>query len=95
MSDDEWDGTPLDLSADPCVKDTSGSYIWCYCPLCGQRNWLYLGRRDDETAPTAEALRCWSCGKLSWLDKSFRDEAACNGSRLEDAFDEPGREHIA
>jgi len=96
-SDDEWDGEPLDLSNDPTVTNDSGTYIWCVCPHedCGKKNWVYLGRMDDVTAPDREALRCWACDKLSWLSREVREESAIDGRRLEDAFDEKGVENIS
>jgi phage FluMu protein Com len=95
MSDDDeedldLDDEPLDLSQDK-VCDLSGTYCWTLCPHCKVKNWVYLGRMDDQTAPDVEAVRCHKCSKVSWLDSIIREEASINGTTLDDAFVKEGK----
>lgn len=87
------DEAPLDLSKDK-VCDLSGTYCSTLCPHCKIKNWLYLGDMSDCTAPDVQALRCFKCKKLSWIDADTRSMAADERTTLEDSMIETGKPSI-
>lgn len=81
------------MSEELVVKNfDSIPYATCNCPHsgCGEKNYVYLGRLDDSTAPTVEAMECWNCERLSWLPDG-KEEAEINETTLADAYVEAGR----
>jgi hypothetical protein len=93
--DEEWDDELPDKSNDPTVVDwDTVDYIRAVCPHngCSKKNWVYLGPIDDITCPERETMRCWSCGKLSWISRDIRDEYSDLFGTIEDAFEEKGEE---
>jgi hypothetical protein len=59
------------------------SQHWCgysleNCPYCAERNWVYLGSFEDQSAPDAEAVVCYGCDKKFWLNWRTKDEFEMN-----------------
>jgi phage FluMu protein Com len=70
--------------------------LWAeiYCPDCDAKNWIYIGEENDITREDIDAVQCWSCSKLFWVDQEDvedEDELEMRGP-IEDAYIEEGRE---
>jgi hypothetical protein len=95
IDEDDEDDEFLDLSSDPTVTEWGTiDYVWAYCPHegCGKKNWVYTWDPADITSPFTQAMRCFSCGKLSWINKDMRDDAELAYETLDEAFVEDGTE---
>ena len=62
-------------------------WLACQCPDCAVRNWVYNGHNQDDLCETAPAVKCWKCGKCSWLDDASKEIAKISALN-EDGFDE-------
>ncbi len=84
-----------DFSDEPCFdKFYVTATAVGTCPRCNARNYADLGDMSDQTAPDVEAVKCWSCKEVSWLNSDMRSEATCMGyESIDDVYDVDGTEH--
>ena len=70
-----------------------GSYARFHCGHedCGAKNFVYMGQMDDCTGWDREVMKCWSCGKQSWLG-DIKEE--CGYDSFDEGYEEDGKKTI-